>query len=99
VRRREADAEATSREAAAAGDTYALRELAGWLRRVPGRQAEAEATYREAAAAGNPGALHELAEWLRGVPGRQAETDRMNRHGLDACGRTAKSGSPEESFR
>jgi hypothetical protein len=50
-RGRQADAEATYREAAAAGHRYALRELADWLLTMPGRQADAEATYREAAAA------------------------------------------------
>ena len=42
---REGDAEQAFREAAAAGDPVALRELAVWLSGRPGREADAEQLY------------------------------------------------------
>ena len=64
-----------SREAAAAGDLYALGELARWLRGRPGREAEAEVAFREAAHAGDPHALRELTRWLEDRPGRAADAE------------------------
>jgi hypothetical protein len=64
------------RDAAAGGDPDALRELAGWLARQPGREADVEQVWRDAAAAGDPGALRALTGWLAEQPGREAEAER-----------------------
>ena len=84
-----------TRGAVAAGDTSALRELAGWLRQIPGRDAEAEQAYRGAVTAGDTSALQQLAEWLHQIPGREAEAAALRRWGVDAYGNTVPSPEPE----
>ena len=72
------------REAAAAGDPHALRELVEWLGGGRGGRPTPRQVCREAAAAGDPYALRALVEWLGRRPGREVDAEEVYREAAAA---------------